>query len=103
MEALAETDDAIMELYLGEEDIPAKDLKAAIRKACCGLKLVPVFAGSALRNKGVQPVLDAVVDFLPSPLDVPPIEGVVTRPPVRPSAARPTTVRHCPPWPSRYR
>ena len=75
LEAVAETDDAIMELYLGEEDIPVKDLKAAIRKACCGLKLVPVFAGSALRNKGVQPVLDAVVDYLPSPLDVPPIEG----------------------------
>ncbi|MBV1752779.1 MAG: elongation factor G, partial [Desulfarculus sp.] len=67
--------DAIMELYLAEEEIPVKDIKAAIRKACCGLKLVPVFAGSALRNKGVQPVLDAVVDYLPSPLDVPPIEG----------------------------
>ncbi|MBU4564560.1 MAG: elongation factor G [Desulfarculus sp.] len=75
LEALAETDDAIMELYLAEEEIPVKDIKAAIRKACCGLKLVPVFAGSALRNKGVQPVLDAVVDYLPSPLDVPPIEG----------------------------
>ncbi|BEQ15520.1 elongation factor G [Desulfoferula mesophila] len=75
LEAVAEIDDAIMELYLGEEEIPSKDIKAAIRKACCGLKLVPVFAGSALRNKGVQPVLDAVVDYLPSPLDVPPVEG----------------------------
>lgn len=76
LEAVAETDDALMELYLGEQEIPVKDLKAAIRKACCGLKMVPVFAGSALRNKGVQPVLDAVVDYLPSPLDVPAIEGV---------------------------
>ncbi|MCF8032756.1 MAG: elongation factor G [Desulfarculaceae bacterium] len=76
LEALSETDDHIMELYLGEEEIPVKDLKLAIRNACCGLKLVPVFAGSALKNKGVQPVLDAVVEFLPSPLDVPAIEGV---------------------------
>ncbi|MCB2228430.1 MAG: elongation factor G [Desulfarculaceae bacterium] len=76
IEALAETDDSIMELYLGEEEVPLKDLKQAVRAACCGLKLVPVFAGSALKNKGVQPVLDAVVDFLPSPLDVPAIEGV---------------------------
>jgi elongation factor G len=75
LEALAETDDGIMELYLGEEEIPLKQLKEAIRRACCGLKLVPVFAGSALKNKGVQPVLDAVVDFLPSPLDVAAIEG----------------------------
>ncbi|MBU1274733.1 MAG: elongation factor G [Proteobacteria bacterium] len=76
LEAVAETNDAIMELYLGEEEVPVKELKAAIRKACCGLKIVPVFAGSALRNKGVQPVLDAVVDYLPSPLDVPAIEGL---------------------------
>ncbi len=76
LEALAETDDGIMELYLGEEEIPLKQLKEAIRGACCRLELVPVFAGSALKNKGVQPVLDAVVDFLPSPLDVPAIEGV---------------------------
>ncbi len=76
LEAVADTDDAIMELYLGEQEIPQKDLLAAIRRACIGLKLVPVFAGSALRNKGVQPVLDAVVRYLPSPLDIPPVEGV---------------------------
>jgi len=75
LEALAEIDDGIMELYLGEEEIPLKQLKEAVRGACCGLELVPVFAGSALKNKGVQPVLDAVVDFLPSPLEVPAIEG----------------------------
>jgi elongation factor G len=76
LEAVADTDDAIMELYLGEQEIPVKDLAAAVRRACIGLKLVPVFCGSALRNKGVQPVLDAVVRFLPSPLDIPPVEGV---------------------------
>ncbi|MFZ5586994.1 MAG: elongation factor G [Thermodesulfobacteriota bacterium] len=76
LEAVAETDDAIMELYLGEEEAPVKDLVAAIRRACIELKLVPVFAGSALRNKGVQPVLDAVVSYLPSPLDIPPVEGI---------------------------
>lgn len=76
LEALAETDDQIMERYLAEEEIPAKDLNAAIRRACIELKLVPVFAGSALRNKGVQPVLDAVVSYLPSPLDIPPVEGI---------------------------
>ncbi|MFH1035971.1 MAG: elongation factor G [Pseudomonadota bacterium] len=76
LEALSETDDGIMEMYLSEQEIPPKDLVAAIRRACIGLKLVPVFAGSALRNKGVQPVLDAVVAYMPSPLDVPPVEGI---------------------------
>jgi elongation factor G len=76
LEAVADIDDDVMELYLGEQEIPVKYLIAAIRKACIGLKLVPVFCGSALRNKGVQPVLDAVVRYLPSPLDIPPVEGV---------------------------
>ncbi len=76
LEAIAETDDRIMDLYLEEQEIPTAELKAAIRRACLALELVPVFAGSALRNKGVQPVLDAVVSYLPSPLDVPPVEGV---------------------------
>ncbi len=76
LEAVAETDDDLMEKYLGEEIIPAKELNRAIRRACLDLSLVPVFAGSALRNKGVQPVLDAVVDYLPSPLDVAVVAGV---------------------------
>jgi elongation factor G len=76
LEAVSETDDNIMEKYLGEEDIPAKELITAIRNACCSLQLVPVFAGSALRNKGVQPVLDGVCAYLPSPLEVPPVTGV---------------------------
>jgi elongation factor G len=76
LEAVSETDDQIMEQYLGEEDIDPKELSLAIRNACCSLKLVPVFAGSALRNKGVQPVLDGVCAYLPSPLEVPPVKGV---------------------------
>jgi elongation factor G len=76
IETLAEVDDAIMEAYLGEAPIDTPTLKAAVRRATVGLKLVPVLCGSALRNKGVQPLLDAIVDYLPSPLDVPPIKGL---------------------------
>ena len=76
LEAVAETDDHLMELYLSDEGIPLKELKQAIRRACLELTLVPVFVGSALRNKGIQLALDGVVDYLPSPLDIPPVEGV---------------------------
>ena len=77
IENLAEKDDAIMEAYLNEEEITIADLTAAIRKATCGLKLVPVFCGASLKNRGVQPLLEAIVDFLPSPVDVPPISGQI--------------------------
>lgn len=73
---VAEWDDALMERYLEGEQIPAADLIAAIRRLTLDLKVIPVLCGSALKNKGIQPLLDAIVDFLPSPLDVPPIEGV---------------------------
>ncbi len=76
MEALAEEDEALMEKYLGGEEISAAEIRAAIRKATIGLSIVPVLCGSAFKNKGVQPLLDAVVDFLPSPLDIPPIVGM---------------------------
>lgn len=76
IEAIAEVDDDIMEDYLSETPVTLERLVAAIRKATIDLKLVPVFCGSALRNKGIQPLLDAIVRFLPSPLDVPPIKGV---------------------------
>ncbi|MBU1230796.1 MAG: elongation factor G [Proteobacteria bacterium] len=76
LEALSEHDDAVMEAYLAGEDIPVALLRAAIRKATIGLKLVPVLAGSALKNIGVQPLMDAVAEYLPSPLDVPVQEGV---------------------------
>jgi len=77
LETLADKNDALMEKYLAEEEIPEVDLKQAIRKATIQLQLVPVFCGAALRNKGIQPLLDGIVDFLPSPLDIPPVEGIV--------------------------
>jgi elongation factor G len=76
IETLAEYDDDLMEAYLGEAPIEAEDLHAVIRKTTINLELVPVLCGSALRNKGIQPLLDAIVEVLPSPVDIPPIEGV---------------------------
>ena len=76
LEAVAETDDDIMEAYLSEAPIAPKTLVAAIRKATIDLKIVPVFCGSALKNKGIQPLLNAIVNYLPSPMDVPPIKGI---------------------------
>jgi elongation factor G len=76
IETVADADDDIMEAYLAELPIDADTVTSAIRKATIGLKLVPVFCGSALKNKGVQPLLDAIVAYLPSPVDVPPIEGI---------------------------
>lgn len=75
LEAISELDDDIMERYLGEEEIPADDLIKAIRCATVGRTMVPVLCGSALKNKGVQPLLDAIGYFLPSPADVPPMSG----------------------------
>jgi len=78
LEALAEKDDRIMDKYLGEEEIPLQEIKEAIRKLTLSLELVPVLCGAALRNKGIQPLLDSIVDYLPSPMEVPPIEGKST-------------------------
>ncbi|MFL5805268.1 MAG: elongation factor G [Roseiflexaceae bacterium] len=78
IEAIAETDDELTLLYLEGEELSKDELKRALRSATIAGKLVPVLCGAALRNKGVQRMLDAVVDYLPSPLDVPPISG--TRP-----------------------
>lgn len=75
VEAIAETDDALLARYLDGQMLTSQELRAALRKATLAGVLVPVLCGAALRNKGVQPVLDAIVDYLPSPLDVPPIEG----------------------------
>jgi elongation factor G len=76
VETVADADDAVAEMYLAGQPVDAPTLRAAIRRATIARKLVPVLMGTALRNKGVQPLLDAVVDFLPSPLDVPPVHGV---------------------------
>ncbi len=79
VERIVENDDELMTKYLGGEEIPLEDLKNTLRKAVVGNKIFPVFCGSALKNKGVQLVLDAVVDYLPSPLDIPAIKGVDPR------------------------
>jgi elongation factor G len=76
IETVAEVDDAIMEAYLSETTVTNESLIDAIRKATINLKLVPVLCGSALKNKGIQPLLDAIVRYLPSPADVPPIKGI---------------------------
>lgn len=76
VETVAEFDDQIMEAYLAETPVTPEMLVPSIRKATIDLKLVPVFCGAALRNRGIQPLLDGIVDFLPSPLDIPPVEGV---------------------------
>ncbi len=79
VERISETDDVLIEKFLGGVDPTVDELKAALRKAVIGYKLVPVYAGTSLRNKGVQPLLDAVVDYLPSPLDMPDVTGTDPR------------------------
>lgn len=75
IEAISDFDDSIMEKYLGGEEISIEEIKPVIRKAVISMAMTPVMCGSAYRNKGVQSLLDAIVDYLPSPLDIPPIEG----------------------------
>ena len=75
VESLAELDDQLTEKYLNGEEISDPEMKAALRKATISMKAVPVLCGAALRNQGIQPLIDAVVDYLPSPLDIPPVEG----------------------------
>ncbi len=77
VEAIVEHDEELLHKYLEDEELSVAELKAALRRATCSVSLVPVLCGSALRNKGVQPLLDAVVDFLPSPPEVPAIKGIV--------------------------
>ena len=76
LEAISDFDDEVMELYLSGEDIPADKIREVIRKATCDVKMVPVTCGTSYKNKGVQKLLDAIVDYMPSPLDIPAIEGV---------------------------
>ena len=77
LDSICETDEELMEAYLMEEEVTEEQLKAALRKAVCNVEIIPVFCGTAYRNKGVQKLLDAVVDYMPSPLDVPAIQGVL--------------------------
>jgi elongation factor G len=75
LEALADLDDSLMEKYLEGEEIEDREIKDAIRRGTIERKIIPVLCGAALKNKGIQPLLDAVVEYLPSPVDVPPISG----------------------------
>ncbi|MCU0594064.1 MAG: elongation factor G [Desulfobacterota bacterium] len=77
VETLADKDDALMNKYLAEEEIDLSELKRAIRASTVSLKLVPILCGAALRNKGIQPLLDAITDYLPAPTDIPPIVGQI--------------------------
>ncbi|PJA52985.1 elongation factor G, partial [Candidatus Roizmanbacteria bacterium CG_4_9_14_3_um_filter_36_11] len=76
VETIAETDDKLLNKYLNNEEIKAEELKQALRKATIAYKLIPVYCGTSLRNKAVQPVLDAIVDYLPSPVDLAQMKGV---------------------------
>ncbi len=76
IEKITETDDKLLEKYLGGEEPSSEELKEALRRAVISYKLVPIYAGSSLRNKGVQPLLDAVVDYLPSPVDLKEVHGI---------------------------
>src|SRR4051812_36284887 len=93
LEEVSHYDDELVEMILEDREIPVERLKQAIRKATLEIRLTPVLCGSSFKNKGVQPLLDAVIDYLPSPLEVPPVEGVE---PVkgeddgRPASRRPT-------------
>ncbi len=89
IEAVAETDDELLEKYLSGEEVTIAEIRAALRRATVTNKLQPVLCGSAFRNKGVQPLLDAVIEYLPSPLDIPPVVGI--DPDTEEPAERPAT------------
>ena len=79
LEAVSDFDDEIMEMYLNGEEVPAEKIRKAIRSATVAVRMVPVTCGTSYKNKGVQKLLDAIVDYMPSPLDVPAIEGTVPK------------------------
>jgi elongation factor G len=99
LEAVAEADDELMELYLGGQELSTGQIKAAIRKLTVHSQVYPVLCGSAFKNKGVQPMLDAVIDYLPSPLDVPPVVGLL--PTGRRQSGNPPFPNRSPRWLSR--
>jgi len=89
LEAVSDFDDKIMEMYLNDEEIPVAEVKEALRKATIANKVTPVLLGTSLRNKGVQRLLDAVIDYLPAPTDIPPVKGV--NPDTQADESRPAT------------
>src|SRR5205085_1187827 len=76
VEGLAEFDDHLMEKFVGGDTVTAEELKSALRKGTTQMKIFPVICGSSFKNKGVQALLDSVIDFLPSPIDIPPVQGI---------------------------
>ena len=101
IEGLAEVDERLMEKYVHGEAISAEELKAAVRKGAMAMTAFPVICGASFKNKGVQALLDAVIDYLPSPLDIPPMTGHQPRDRRRPRSARPPTRRRSRRWRSR--
>ena len=98
--AVGEVDDEVMEVYLAEQPLTVEALKAGIQRATLALKGVPTYCGSALRNKGIQPLLEGIKDFLPNPAQVPPIVG--QNPKTGDMESRPPKMTSLwPPWPSR--
>ena len=100
LDIVASEDEVLMEKYLGDEELTEDDIKLGLRKGTLAFSFVPVLCGSAFKNKGVQPMLDAVVDYLPSPLDIPPARAPTSRARTS-SSARPTRTRRSRRWPSR--
>jgi elongation factor G len=100
LEAVAETDDALMEKFFAGEEISVDEIHEAIRKATVRNDIVPVICGSSYKNKGVQPMLDAVVRYLPSPLDIPDVVGIDPRTDESTRAIRLRTIR-LPRWRSK--
>ncbi|MDF2953670.1 MAG: Translation elongation factor EF-G [Thermodesulfobacterium sp.] len=76
LESLADINDKIMEKYLEGDELTPEEIREAIREATISFKIIPVLCGSAFKNKGIQPLLDAIIDYLPSPLDIPPVKGI---------------------------
>lgn len=76
LDAVAENDEKLLEKYLGGEGLTPEEIVSGLRKGCLDMSIIPILCGSAFKNKGVQPLLDAVIEFLPSPLDVPPVQGL---------------------------
>ena len=101
IEGLAEVDDHLMEKYLGGEKISPEEIRAAVRAGTIAMKIFPVICGASFKNKGVQPMLDAVVDYLPSPLDIPPVKGINPETGEPEHRAPPIPRRPSPRWPSR--
>ena len=105
IEACADYDDELMEAYLAEEEIPHERIASSLHRACLDTKVTPVLCGSSFKNKGVQPLLDAIVELLPSPLEVPPVTGLEPAAEGRRSRSRangpPTTAPRSPRSPSR--